>query len=340
MKLSTIILSMCLIHATASAKKKDKKFCKSSRWLQETVDGAREDETDCKVQNSRIFGICGLILGDLFRFKSEKAAFVSTELPEQRYASYSIRDQKSIHQYMETKIDHLLIMHDYLRCGEVREHMENYYPQLFLVHAYTLSDLSIKGNILPFVDFGLNKVVKDEENLDEDEQDDLDMYVNVPVDIHNKVTDIFLSFRGKYAQEVRYSRSTDTESRHERPKTPEQTTQERTLAKMFDLISRITDTKNEIVDTKQEIEDMVKQNSATMAVQKDDMIKKIAGKMDSISRRQQYDLEDLINNMDAPRIGSQTILITIITIQLVAIIALIYIIKKKNDNYINTIQQC
>ena len=333
MKLSTILMTMFLIQSTVAEKKDNRKFCKSSRWMQETVDENRDDgDTDCTVQNSRIFGICGLILGDLFKFKSEKAIFVNQDLPEQRYSQYSAREQKAIHQYMKTKINHLLIMHDQLRCGEVREHMEKYYPHLFLIHAYTLSDLSIRGNILPFVDFGLNKIVQDEENLDEDEQDDLDMYVNVPINIRNSITEIFLSFKGIYAQHVRYRRDIDESSRR-KPNALDQTTQERTLSKMFEMISRITNARNDLLDTKQEVEDMVKHNGAIQAAFKDEVIRRVNNKMDSVSRKQQYSFEKMIGDLNIPKFGSQATLITIVSIQMLVIIGLIIIITKKSNKY-------
>ena len=339
MKLSTILTTLYLIQNQVTGKEDDKKFCKSSRWLQETVDKARNDDIECKVQNSRIFGICGLILGDLFRFKSEKQVFIKDKLPGGRYAKYSMRDRKSIDQYMDVKMNHLTTMHDYYRCGEIREHMENYYPQLFLVHAYTLSDLSIKGNILPFVDYGLNKVVKDEENLNKEEQDELDMYLNVPINIHNRITEIFLSIKGEYAQHVRYRRDTNAGTDSRNSKSDLQLQQERTLAKMFEMVTRVSNAKNSMNDIKSDIQDMVEQNNVKMAEYKDDIIKRVIGKLDSNSRNHKYELENMLGEMKIPKFGSQATLITIVSIQLIVIIALIIIINK-NNNQLREIQTC
>ena len=335
MKLLAIFTAMYLIQNTAAGRNNDdEKYCRSSKWLTQTVKEARADELECKVQNSRIFGICGLIMSDLFKFKKEIAFFTSDHTAAGRYNKYNHRQQKAIHQYMETKKEHLLRMHDYMRCADVREHMENYYPQLFLIHSYTLSDLSIKDNILPFVDFGLNKVVHDEENLDEKEQDALDMYVNVPINLHNRITDIFLSYKGDYAQYVRYRRSTnDEQSQIQAP------VQEKAMAKMYEAIKHMSDVKNAVIGAAQNIEDMIQENEEKTAVDRDNLFQKIANKMDSNLRKQQYDTESLLDDINLPKFGSQTVLIIIISIQLIAILLLISMIAKKNSKQ-NQNQNC
>ena len=310
---------MLLIQNTVS-RKKEVKHCKSSKWFEKVVRDAKADDVECEVQNSRLMGVCGLILGDLFRFKKEKLAFIGDKTSEGRYNTYGLRQQKVIHQYIETKIEHLQTMHEYIQCDEVKDHMLKYYPQLFLVHAYTLSDMSIKENILPFVDFGLNKVVKDEENLDEDEQDDMDMYVNVPSNIRNRMTEIFLSIEGTYAQNVRYRRDTSNQESQD------------ALTKMYELMKHISNVKNEMIGAKQEMEDTINQAEEKISVSKNEIVQRIIGKLDAKLRDQKYDTEELLRDMNIPKYGNQTALIVIVSIQMVIILVLLFVIRNKNEN--------
>ena len=92
-------------------------------------------------------------------------------------------------------------------------------------------------------------------------------------------------------------------------------------------------------DIKGDIQDMVEQNSIKMAEYKDDIIKKVMGKLDSNSRSHKYDLENMLGEMKIPKFGSQATLIIIVSIQLIIIVALIIIINK-NNKQLREIQTC
>ena len=80
----------------------------------------------------------------------------------------------------------------------------------------------------------------------------------------------------------------------------------------------------------QDIEDMIQENEEKTAVDRDDLFQKIVSKMDSNLRKQQFDTEALLDDINLPKFGSQTVLIVIVSIQLIAILFLISIIAKKN----------